>query len=118
MKQKNERFLKKYTSFEAALAIESPWYISNYEFDHQYQALHIFLDFHRGSTFTDAHCGHPLAKVYDIVDEDQTWQHLDFWQFKTVLHARLPRVECGICGKVRDRHRRMVAKRCWFYLVF
>jgi transposase len=30
--------------------------------------------------------------VHDTVDK--TWRHLDFFQHKALLHARLPRVRC------------------------
>jgi transposase len=36
-----------------------------------------------------------------VVDEDRTWRHMDFWQFQTLLHARMPRVTCELCGKTR-----------------
>lgn len=94
-------FAKDYSAFEAALNIESPWYVTDYHLDQKNNALDIFLDFHRGATFVCPHCGHPHAKVYDVVDENRTWRHLDFWQFPTYLHARLPRVKCDICGKIR-----------------
>ncbi|WP_152641491.1 transposase family protein, partial [Caldibacillus thermoamylovorans] len=29
------------------------------------------------------------------------WRHLNFWQYKTILHARMPRVKCESCGKIR-----------------
>ena len=30
----------------------------------------------------------------------RTWQHLHFFQYKAFVHAPLPRVKCGHCGKV------------------
>lgn len=26
---------------------------------------------------------------------------MDFWQYKTYLHGRMPRVKCDLCGKTR-----------------
>jgi transposase len=34
--------------------------------------------------------------VHDTVDK--TWRHLDFFQHKAFLHARVPRVRCGEHG--------------------
>jgi transposase len=28
------------------------------------------------------------------------WRHLDFWNWKTYIHARVPRTNCGDCKKV------------------
>ncbi|SHJ43147.1 zinc-finger of transposase IS204/IS1001/IS1096/IS1165 [Desulfofundulus thermosubterraneus DSM 16057] len=42
-------------------------------------------------------CGRAGAKVYD--SEEKTWRHLNFFQYRTYLHARVPWVECpGRCG--------------------
>jgi len=30
----------------------------------------------------------------------RAWQHLHFFQYKAFVHAPLPRVKCGHCGKV------------------
>ena len=35
--------------------------------------------------------------VHDRVRRD--WRHLDFFQFEAWLHAEVPRVHCGACGK-------------------
>ena len=29
----------------------------------------------------------------------RSWRHLDFFQFEAWLHADVPRVACGACGK-------------------
>ncbi|WP_335871554.1 helix-turn-helix domain-containing protein [Bacillus sp. 2205SS5-2] len=34
-------------------------------------------------------------------DQDRTWRHLDFWQYQTLLYARMPRVKCESCRKIR-----------------
>jgi len=98
---KMEDFKKDYSAFEAALDIEAPWYVLDYELDTKLKQLNIFLDFHKGARFTCSNCGHRHAKVHDVVNENRSWRHLDFWQFPTYLHARLPRTKCNQCGKVR-----------------
>ena len=41
-------------------------------------------------------CGREGCAVHDTKDE--TWRHLDFFQHRTLLHARVPRVSCPNCG--------------------
>lgn len=85
--------------FQAALEIESPWFVSCRELDRQAGQLHVYLNFKRGTEFSCQHCG-ASGKVHDIVNENRTWRHLDFWQYQTVLHAQLPRIQCRHCDKI------------------
>ena len=52
--------------------------------------LHIKVDFRRGGGFEG-------RAVHDSVD--RSWRHLNFWQYPTYIHARVPRV-VGEDGKV------------------
>ena len=52
--------------------------------------------FARGSRFACAQCGRDGCAVHDTKEE--TWRHLDFFQHRTLLHARTPRVTCPECG--------------------
>jgi transposase len=94
-------FNEEYTVFQKALKIEDPWYVIDYELNQKDQILDVYLDFKRGATFACPHCGGSHTKVHDIVDDDRTWRHLNFWQYTTYLHARHPRVKCDQCGKIR-----------------
>lgn len=55
--------------------------------------LHIYIDYERGSKFpypnADAD-SEVLVGAYD--DKQMTWRHLNFWQYKTYIHANVPRV--------------------------
>ena len=42
-------------------------------------------------------CGAADQGVHDRIRRD--WRHLDFFQFEAWLHADVPRVNCGACGK-------------------
>lgn len=92
---------QEFSVFQKALKIEEPWYVIDYSLNQKDQILDVYLDFKRGATFTCPHCGGAHAKVHDIVDDDRTWRHLNFWQYTTYLHARHPRVKCDLCGKIR-----------------
>lgn len=96
-----ENFQEDYNVFESALEIPEPWYVFHQELVKEEKTLHIYLEYRKGAEFSCPHCGSPGCKVHDIQDQDRTWRHLDFWQYQTILHARMPRVKCESCGKIR-----------------
>jgi len=95
------QFQEKYNVFESALEIPEPWYVFHHELAKKESTLHIYIEYQRGAEFSCPNCGKPGCKVHDILDQDRTWRHLDFWQYQTLLHARMPRVRCESCGKIR-----------------
>lgn len=74
---------EEYSVFQKALKIEDPWYVIDYNLNQKDQILDVYLDFKRGAAFSCPDCGASHAKVHDIVDDDRTWRHMDFWQYKT-----------------------------------
>ena len=46
---------------------------------------------------TCSYCQTDNQPYYDIDKQDQVWRHLDFFEFKTYLHAPHPRVQCAHC---------------------
>ncbi|WP_335872629.1 ISL3 family transposase [Bacillus sp. 2205SS5-2] len=96
-----EDFQEDFNVFEAALEIPEPWYVFHYELAKEEKALHIYLEYRKGAEFTCPNCGSSGCRVHGIQDQDRTWRHLDFWQYQTTLHARMPRVRCESCGKIR-----------------
>jgi transposase len=84
--------------FTLALGLEKPWIVREVSFksetDNAFKTLHIYIDFSKGSTFKYNDLD---LKCYDT--EDKTWQHLNFFQHKCYLHARVPRVRLP-SGKV------------------
>lgn len=83
--------------FGLALGITKPWYIRMVEFSADNGRLDLYLDFERGSRFSCPSCGKSGAKPYDT--RDDVWRHMNFFQYETYLHARVPRVKCpGGCG--------------------
>jgi transposase len=54
------------------------------------------VDFPSGSRFACSECGREGCGAHDTKAE--TWRHLDFFQHRTFLHARTPRVTCATCG--------------------
>lgn len=94
-------FNQEFSVFQSALKIEDIWYVTDFELNQKDQILDVYLDFKRGANFTCPNCGDTHTKVHDVVDDDRTWRHLNFWQYTTYLHARHPRVKCEQCGKIR-----------------
>jgi transposase len=78
--------------FTAALGLSAPWRVTRTEFDGT--QLDLWLDFPRGSRFPcpAKDCPEGECALHDTVDK--TWRHMDFFQHKAFLHARLPRVRC------------------------
>ena len=77
--------------FGLALGLLEPWRVNRIEFSEEGGQLDLYLDFTRGYRFPCPECGKPCP-VHDT--EERTWRHLNFFPYKTYLHARLPRVEC------------------------
>src|SRR5271167_1003162 len=82
--------------FQLALGLASPWMVTRSEFDAVDGRLDLCVDFPRGSRFACVQCGRDGCAVHDTKEE--TWRHLDFFQHRTLLHARTPRVTCPECG--------------------
>lgn len=76
--------------FEAALGVNSPWYVRTTEFDSEARTLTIHVDFKAGSRFS-----HPEAVGEHPVHDTQTkrYRHLNFFQHECFLEVRVPRVK-------------------------
>ena len=51
--------------------------------------LHVYVEFIKGSRFSVKGCDEPCP-VYDT--RDRTWRHLNFFQYRCYVHAKVPRV--------------------------
>jgi transposase len=78
--------------FRVALGLAEPWAVSKIEFSDEQHQLDLWLDFSVGSKFPCPQCGRTGLGVYDSIE--RTWRHLNFFQHKTFLHARQPRIDC------------------------
>lgn len=77
--------------FRVALGLAEPWVVSKIEFSDEQNQLDLYLDFPAGSKFPCPGCGSGCG-VHDTAE--RTWRHLNFFQHKTFLHARQPRIDC------------------------
>ncbi len=101
--------------FKVALQLEEPWKLTHIEFDNQDQAWHLHLDFERGAVFACPLCGSE-SRAYD--SDIKHWRHLDFWDWKTFMHARMPRVKCTSCNKVTQVYAKWARPLSHFTLLF
>jgi transposase len=76
------------------LGLGGPWRVIRTQFDAEATQLDLYLGFDRGARFgcPAKDCVHGGCPVHDSVEK--TWRHLDFFQHRALLHARLPRVRC------------------------
>jgi transposase len=82
--------------FTLALNLQEPWNVKKIEFNKDSRRLDIWIDFVSGSKFECPECGKGDNPVHDT--SDKIWRHLNFFQNKTYLHCRAPRVSCKSCG--------------------
>lgn len=82
--------------FTQALGLSKPWQVIDLKFSKEDGRLDLWLDFPKGAKFPCS-CGETVeGEVHDT--QERTWRHLNFFQYETYLHARVPRVRCGACG--------------------
>ncbi len=86
--------------FTAALGLTPPWEVQDIKFSESQNRLDIWVGFPEGNTFTCPACGKSGMPVYD--SKEKTWRHLNFFQFRTYLHARVPRIKCSNGCKVKQ----------------
>jgi transposase len=83
--------------FTSALGLQSPWQVTDIRFEPEQGNIHFDLACDAKRLDCPA-CSQADQPIHDRVQK--TWQHLHFFQYKAFLHASLPRVKCGECGKV------------------
>ena len=82
--------------YQQILGLKSPWTVSRVALSLEQQQVDVSVEHPSGTKFCCPECDESLP-CYDHTVERQ-WRHLDSCQFKTILHARIPRVECPTHG--------------------
>jgi transposase len=85
--------------FTQALGLAKPWNVVEVVFSKDTGRLDLQIDFPRGATFLCPTCGKGDCPVHDT--KERTWRHLNFFQYETYIHARVPRTDCATCGVVQ-----------------
>jgi transposase len=83
------------------LGLQEPWRVEKVELDIRNERVDVWAIHKEGLRWPCPECG-ALLPVYDHAPE-RIWRHLDTCQFKTFLHARIPRVECPDHGVKQTR---------------
>lgn len=92
--------MKQEELFAMALGLSRPWQVKDVRFDPAAGQLDIEIDFERGASFLCPECGAAGCKAWDT--ESKSWRHMNFFQHRCDLHARVPRVRCDRCGNTRQ----------------
>jgi len=72
------------------LNIESPWRVTEVELNRREGEAVVHVE-HDGESLACPQCGQP-ARRYD--SRQRRWRHLDTCQYRTILAAEMPRVQC------------------------
>ena len=83
--------------YRQILGIRSPWKVADVELSLGAGEVKVFVEQEAGAQQCCAKCGEVCAG-YDR--RRREWRHLDTCQFKTILVADVPRVECPVHGVV------------------
>jgi hypothetical protein len=78
--------------YQHILGLTSPWTVRDVKLDMENQEIQVQVDHPSGTRFCCPECQQDLP-CYDHGEERQR-RHLDSCQFKTILVARVPRVDC------------------------
>jgi len=87
--------------YRHVLGIEEPWRVDRVQLNIKAERVDVWAVHGEGVRFPCPECGAAFP-VYDHAPE-RIWRHLDTCQFKTFLHARIPRVECPTHGVKQTR---------------
>jgi len=82
--------------FTAALGLSAPWRVTDIRFAPAAGEIHFDIGC-ASSRLSCPVCGAADQAIHDR--REHTWQHLHFFQYRAFIHAQLPRVHCGVCGK-------------------
>lgn len=80
--------------FTMALGLQSPWQVVKAEFlvgEDETNELHLWISHETGFQFPTLDGG--LSTAYDTIEK--TWRHLNFFEHRCYLHARVPRIKSG-----------------------
>lgn len=90
--------------YRRILGIEAPWQVERVELQLQQGEVHVYLAHQNQPEWACSECG-TLGPLYDHQAERE-WRHLDTCQYRTILHAAPPRMQC-------PEHGVRVAKLSW-----
>jgi len=85
--------------YAAILGIRLPWQVASVELLESTEEVRVRIEARPGTRFDCPRCGSRPCPGYDT--RRRRWRHLDTCQFKTILEADVPRIECAEHGVVQ-----------------
>lgn len=82
--------------YRVLLGLQTPWFIERVELKLEQSQVDLWLNHDPKHSFQCPDCGEGCP-IHDHAPE-RTWRHLDTMQYRTVIHAQVPRIDCGIHG--------------------
>jgi transposase len=78
--------------YRQILGIQSPWFVDRVELDQAKAEVRVYVEHADDVEWRCGECG-KSCKLYDHQSE-RRWRHLDTCQYRTILHAKVPRSDC------------------------
>jgi transposase len=78
--------------YRQILGILSPWFVERVELDISKTEVRVYVEHDADIKWACPQCGR-MCKLYDHQAE-RRWRHLDTCQYRTILHATVPRSDC------------------------
>jgi transposase len=78
--------------YRQILGIQSPWFVERVDLELAKGEVRVYVQHNPDAEWLCAECGRS-CRLYDHQSE-RRWRHLDTCQYRTILHARMPRSDC------------------------
>jgi transposase len=85
-------FMRDIELYNHVLGLKPPWTVVDYKLNVKEEQVDVFAGHDEDIKWPCPTC-QIMLPIYDHTEE-RTWRHLDTCQFKTIIHARIPRVDC------------------------
>lgn len=82
--------------YEQILGLAAPWRVSKVTMDQEAKTINVRIELPVGATLSCPVCDRANCTIKDR--QERTWRHLDTCDFKTLISAPLPRMDCPDCG--------------------
>ena len=82
------------------LGLRAPWQVTDVDFSPQQRSVMVKVSAEEGANWCCPQCGQPAPR-YD--KRARQWRHLDTMQFKTLLEAEVPRIQCPEHGVLQAK---------------
>ena len=77
------------------LGVTQPWKVERVELKLEEGEVHVWVALPKATRWVCPEC-QERAAIHD--HQERQWRHLDTCQYRTLLHARVPRLKCPIHG--------------------